>query len=110
MLKEFINEYGVELLMAILTALAGFIGTQLKKLYEQKVNTEVKKKTAEMVVKAVEQLYSNLDGSEKFYKAFATLNEMLEAKGIVVTELECEMLIESVVSEFNKKWEKGTNG
>ncbi|MBQ0090297.1 MAG: hypothetical protein KBT27_13305 [Prevotellaceae bacterium] len=94
------------ILYAILTAIAGFIGSQLKKLYEQKINTETKKKAAETVVKAIEQLYSGLEGSEKYIKAFESLNELLAEKGISITELECQMLIESVVAEFNRGWEK----
>lgn len=109
MLKEFINEYGMTILYAILTAIAGFIGSQLKKLYEQKINTETKKKAAETVVKAIEQLYNDLEGSEKYIKAFESLNELLEEKGIAITELECQMLIESVVAEFNRKWTKEGN-
>lgn len=106
MVKEFINEYGMEILMTILTALAGFIGTQLKKIYESKINTEIKKKYAEQVVKAVEQMYSDLHGDEKYLKAEESLVEMLNEKGISITALECEMLIESVVAELNKVWEK----
>ncbi|MCF0232389.1 MAG: hypothetical protein HUJ63_09050 [Enterococcus sp.] len=104
MIKEFINSYGLEIIFTILTAIAGFIGTQLKRLYEKKVNTDAKKKAAETVVKAVEQVYSSLKGTEKYEIALQDLEEYLEQQGITVTELEAKLLIEAVVAEFKQGW------
>lgn len=111
MFKEFINEWGYQLIFAIATAVAGYIGTQLKRIYESKVNDSRKKKFAEDSVKAVEQVYKNLHGEEKFNKALECLTERLNQEGINWTKLECELLIESVVLELNKPWiEDGANG
>lgn len=99
--KEFVSEYGLLIIYTLLTAIAGFIGTQIKRLYETHINTDRKRKVVETCVKAVEQLYRDLDGAEKLVKAKENILEMLTQEGIVITEIEMDMLIESVVAEFN---------
>lgn len=99
--KEFVSEYGLLIIYTLLTAIAGFIGTQIKRLYEKHINTDRKRKVVEICVKAVEQLYRDLDGAEKLEKAKENIFAMLTQEGIVITEIEMDMLIESVVAEFN---------
>lgn len=100
-LKDFISEYGLLIIYTLLTAVAGFIGTQIKKLYEKHINTDRKRKVVETCVKAVEQLYKDLDGAEKLEKAKENILAMLTQECIEITEIEMDMLIESVVAEFN---------
>ena len=52
-------------------------------------------------VKAAEQLYHELSGPEKLKKAQEGIVSMLNEKGIPISELEMNALIESVVCEFN---------
>ena len=59
----------IGLAVAAITALAGYIGVQLKNLFEKTVNTKIKKNVARTVVRAVEQLYQDLHGEEKYNKA-----------------------------------------
>lgn len=104
-MSEFLNTiqpYLFEIIVAILTGIATFIGTKIKKVYEEKVNTETKEKVVNTVVKAVEQLYKDLHGDEKLNICIENATEMLNQKGISVTELELRMLIESVVNGFKK--------
>ena len=100
-LNAFISEYGLLIIYTLLTAFAGFIGTQIKRLYEKHINTDRKRKVVETCVKAVEQLYHDLDGAEKLEKAQENILAMLSQESIEITELEMDMLIESVVAEFN---------
>lgn len=100
-ITEFIDSYGLTIMYAILTAIAGFIATKIKAIYESKVNDEKKKRVVETCVKAVEQLYNSLSGSEKLQRAKENIVEMLNQSGIEITELEMDMLIEAVVAEFN---------
>ena len=104
-LNSFISEYGLLIIYTLLTAVAGFIGTQIKRLYEKHINTDRKRKVVETCVKAVEQLYKDIVGSEKLQKAKKNILQMLTQEGIEITEIEMDMLIESVVSEFNRKKE-----
>ena len=100
-MREFISQYGTMILYAVLTATAGFLGTQIKRLYERYVTDKTKKDVVKTCVKAVEQLYKDIHGEEKKQKAVESITEMLAEKGISITELEINMLIEAAVAEFN---------
>lgn len=102
---EFLNAiqpYLLEIIAGILTAVATWIGTKIKKIYQEKVNTETKEKIVKTVVNAVEQIYKDLKGEEKLDKCIENIVEMFNEKGLIASELEIRMLIESVVNGFNK--------
>lgn len=98
---EIISNYLLPVIAAAVTGLAGFIGMQLKKIYQKYVNDKTKEAVTRTCVKAVEQLYHDMGGPEKLEKAKEGVEQMLAEKGIPISELEMNMLIESVVSEFN---------
>ena len=104
--NEFIQEYGFQIIYAILTAAGALIGAAISKAYRKWVNTREKKELAKIAVTAVEQIYQNLHGEEKFAKAYEALSEMLEEHGIKITSLEIKMLIEAAVGEANKAFER----
>jgi len=109
-LKEFINEYATTILYTIVTAFAGFVGIAIKSLLKKYVDNKTKKEVAKTVVKAVEQIYKDLHGQEKYDKAVEAMSQMLEEKGIAISEIEIKMLIEAAVSEFNNSFgEAGEN-
>ena len=99
-LEEFIATYGVAILYTVLTTIASYIGLKIKALYEEYINTERKEKVVKTVVNAVEQLYKDLDGVKKLEKAKENIVALLNEKGLTITELEMEMLIESVCNSF----------
>lgn len=105
-IKNFISEYGTTILYAILTAIGGYLGIWVKKLYTKYVNDKTKQAVAKTVVQAVEQLYKDLRGEEKLEKALEAAADMLTERGITVTDLELRILIEAAVGEFNKAFEK----
>lgn len=98
---ELFATYALPIIAAAVTALAGFLGAQLKGLYQKYVNDKTKESVVRTCVKAVEQLYHDLGGPEKLEKAKEGIEDMLNEKGIPITELEMNLLIEAVVSEFN---------
>ena len=98
---EIFVTYVLPVLAAAITALAGFFGAQLKALYQKYVNDRTKEAVVRTCVKAVEQLYHDLSGAEKFERAKDGVVQMLNEKGIPISELEMNLLIESVVAEFN---------
>lgn len=98
---EIFANYVLPVLAAAVTALAGFLGAQLKGLYQKYINDKTKEAVVRTCVKAVEQLYHDLGGPEKLEKAKEGIEEMLNEKGIPISELEMNLLIEAVVSEFN---------
>ena len=106
MFAEFINTYGLQIMYAIITAIAGYIGIVVKNLVTKYLNDKTKKEVAKNAVQFVEQVYNNLNGEEKLTEALVAASEMLAEKGISVTELELRVLIEAAVAEFNKAFEK----
>ena len=99
--EEIFGAYVLPAIVSLLAAFAAFVGAQLKRLYEKYINDKTKQSVVRTCVKAVEQLYHDLGGPEKLEKAKASAVEMLNEKGIPITDLELSMLIESAVSEFN---------
>lgn len=105
---QFISEYGTTILYAVLTALVGYIGIWVKSLYTKYINDKTKQDVVKTCVNAVEQLYKDLHGEEKYNKVVESVSEMLLEKGITITELELKMLVEAAVGEFNKVFETDT--
>ena len=106
MFAEFINTYGLQIMYAIITAIAGYIGIVLKNLVAKYLNDKTKKEVAKNAVQFVEQVYKNLHGEEKLTEALVAASEMLAEKGVTVTDLELRVLVEAAVAEFNKAFEK----
>jgi hypothetical protein len=110
-ITDFISQYGMVIIYAVLTAIAGFLGSRFKKIYEKHNEDDTKRRVAETCVKAVEQLYKGLKGSEKLEKAKENIVAMLAIKGIDIADIELDMLIESCVAEFNINFKKeNSNG
>ena len=94
--NEILNQFIQILLPILATALTGlftYIGTALKKAYEEKINNETAKAVVTDAVKFVEQVYNDLSGREKLEKATEQVSEVLQSKGIKITPAEINMLI-----------------
>ena len=110
-LKVFINQYGLEIVTTIVTAIVGYIAVVAKNLAQKYINDKTKKDVAKIVVSGIEQCYKALEGPQKLEKALEAASSMLAEKGIKVTDVELRMLLESALSEFNKVFENsGTQG
>lgn len=106
MFAEFINQYGLQIMYAIITAIAGYIGIVVKNLVAKYLNEKTKHDVAKSAVKFVEQVYKDIRGEEKLSEALKAASEMLAEKGITVTDLELRVLIEAAVAEFNEAFKK----
>ena len=102
LINEFVSNYGMTILYSVITAIIGYIGVALKNLYAGYINDKTKKDVVKTCVGAVEQLYKDLHGAEKFNKCVESAISMLNAKGIDITELELRMLIEATVGKLNE--------
>ena len=107
--KELFAAYVLPVIMAALAAFAGWLGTQLKKLVQKYIDNKTKEAVVRTCVKAAEQLYHDLSGPEKLLKAQEGVVQMLNEKGIPISELEMNLLIEAVVSEFNYGFAKAAD-
>lgn len=102
MVKEFLAQYGMEMISTIVVAIMGFIGICIKNVIKKISDDKTKQHVCKTVVQAVEQMYSDLTGTEKYEKAVENITDMLTEKGISATELEVQMLIESCVKEMKE--------
>lgn len=108
MFAEFINEYGLQLLYMIITAIAGYIGIVVKNLVTKYINDKTKRAVAKSAVRFVEQVYKDIHGEEKLREALRAASDMLAEKGITITDLELRVLVEAAVLEFNKAFDEPT--
>lgn len=105
-----IDHYMNQILVLIALALAAFLGTQAKKLYQKYVTTEIKQNVCRTVVRFVEQVYVDLHGPEKLRQAMARASEILLEYGIKITDTELVAMIEAAVNEFNNAFWKTSGG
>ena len=108
LITNFISAYGVEIMMAIITFVATYLGAYLKKVSAKWLANKTKQDVAKTCVKAVEQIYKDLHGEEKLQKALQAASEMLQSENITVTDIELRMLIEAAVAEFNDAFNSAT--
>lgn len=109
---SFLNEYGI--LSMLITALVGAAGTGLgllakwiyKKTIGDKIEIETIEKIASLVVKYTEQVWKDIHGKEKLDKALEAFSDMLEKKGITISELEMRVYLESALAGFNNAFNK----
>ena len=106
-MKDFIATFGMELICAIVTAIAGYIAFAVKSLVNKYINDNTKKAVAKTVVQAVEQIYKDIDGEKKLDCGITYMTELLNEKGIKASETEMRLLIEGAVGEFNEVFKKG---
>lgn len=95
--NEFMNSVGYPLLATLLTAAATWIGAKIKGKYEELANDRIIKDTVDACVRAAEQLYKSETAQQRNSKAKECIVELLNSKGLSITDLQLDMLIESVV-------------
>ena len=101
-MNDIINIVLVPVLGTIITAVVSYIGVKLKAMLEKLAEDKQKRDDAETCVRAVEQLYKDLHGEDKFDKCVESLTAMLNEKGVVITDLEIRMLVEAAVQKMNE--------
>lgn len=102
LIKEFIASYGNEILYTILTAILSFVSLKIKSSYDKYIKDGTKKMVVEETVKYVEQISKGLSSQKKYEKAKNSIIDLLNDKGIQITELEIEILIESACNNLAK--------
>ncbi len=88
----------ISICVTILTAVGTYIGTKIKQVYTDKVNTDIKEKIVYNTCRYVNQLYNDLEGPAKFETAQKEIVEQLNQRGIKITELELKVMIEAAVN------------
>ena len=103
------NQYLTQIILALILALAAFLGAQIKALYKKYVTTEIKQAVCRTAVRFVEQVYQDIHGPEKLAQAMRKASELLEEYGITISETELVALLEAAVNEFNDAFHKTDN-
>ena len=102
----------INLIIAVITVLAGLITQKVTSYLKQKgiiAKLEANKELVRIVVNAVEQTYQHLNGEEKLKVAKIELVKLMNEKKIKISEQEVDILIESVVKEMNDVIKKELN-
>ena len=102
MFEEIITTYLIPALATLLSGVITYLGVRIKAVYEKKINTEEKQKVVETTVKYIEQVFKDLHGKEKLNKCKEKAMEWLNEKGISISEVELDILIESTVNKINE--------
>lgn len=98
--NEILSQVIAVLIPALLTLITGWfaiLGDKIKKVYQEKINTQIKKEVVDSTVTYVQQVYEALDGKAKLQKAVEQATLILAEKGITISEVELRMLIEAAV-------------
>ena len=106
-LHEYLLPSAWTALVTLVSAVFAFIGPQLKKKYQEKIDTEEKRHAVETCVNAAEMVYKDLKGAEKLAKVKENIVEWLNLKGISISEIELDMMIEAAVTNLNLDYLKG---
>lgn len=93
----------IQMIPIVLTAIGTFLVGILKKKYSEYINTDTKKEIAMLTVRYVEQVFNTLHGKDKLEKAKSAFVDMLNEKGIKITESEIDMLLEAAVNQMNER-------
>ena len=98
------NNYIMEILATIVTAVASFIGIKIKEAYTKYVDTKTKKEIVKATVEYIEQIYKGIKVSneDKLENAKEKALEWLNSKGLNISDTELEILIESAVNGLKK--------
>lgn len=99
--KEFINSYLLELACSFTVLVGTFIGIKLKSLVSRYLNDKTKQEVAKIVVSAVEQVCTELHGTDKLAEAELRIVNILKDKGITISTDELDSLIEDAVRSMN---------
>ena len=105
-MMEQITQAAVSLLAAVLTLVTGVVSVKIKSYLQEKgviAQLESKRKYADIVVHAVQQIYQTADGPQKLDEAKRQLVELLNKNGIPFTDEELQMLIEAAVKGMKRE-------
>lgn len=98
-LNELLNAIMPYILSALATVIAS-VGAYLGLKVKEYLDTKEKKEIVEQTIKYVEQVGKVLGSKEKKELALQKASEWLELKGLKVSEVELDILIEAFVNDF----------
>jgi hypothetical protein len=86
-------------------AIAGWVGTKLGRAIDEQKNAKQIRDIVEHTVRYVEQVAKAMGSEEKLELAKSRVIEYANSKGLRISQIEIEILIEAFVNELNEKYE-----
>lgn len=105
-MNEIINNYLQQIVLLLISALAGWLGLQVNALYKKYITTKIKQSVCRTAVQFVEQVFKDIHGPDKLAEAMAKASKILAEKGIMISDTELLVMVEAAVSEFNNAFSK----
>lgn len=96
--------YLLSALGAVITAVAAWLGSKLGSYIDSQKESKLIREIISKTVQYVEQVGRSLGSEEKLALAKAKAIEWANSKGLNVSEVELEILIEAFVNEFYGKY------
>ena len=94
----------VSIAVTIVMAIAGWVGTKLGRAIDEQKNAKQIRDIVEHTVRYVEQVAKSMGSEEKLELAKARVVDYANTKGLRISEIEIEILIEAFVNELNEKY------
>jgi hypothetical protein len=109
LIQTILGTYLLPIVGTALSAFCAWLGTKIKAIYQEKANTELKKKIIDDTVQYVEQVFKHSSSEEKLAEAVKSASEWLQDKGLTVTDSELRVLIESSVYSLTSSFYEVTS-
>lgn len=103
-----LQEAVMQLAVVIITGLVSVLTAKATAYFREKgllVKLDAKKKSVDIAVNAVEQIYYEEEGPERYKQARTRAIDLLNKQGITITEQELDTLIEAAVAGLKQGYD-----
>ena len=103
-----LQEAVMQLAVVIITGLVSVLTAKATAYFREKgllAKLDAKKKSVDIAVNAVEQIYYEEEGPERYKQARTRAIDLLNKQGITITEQELDTLIEAAVSGMKQGYD-----
>ncbi|MDT2844649.1 phage holin, LLH family [Vagococcus lutrae] len=103
-----LQEAVMQLAVVIITGLVSVLTAKATAYFKEKgllAKLDAKKKSVDIAVNAVEQIYYEEEGPERYKQARTRAIDLLNKQGITITEQELDTLIEAAVSGMKQGYD-----
>lgn len=103
-----LQEAVMQLAVVVITGLVSVLTAKATAYFKEKgllAKLDAKKKSVDIAVNAVEQIYYEQEGPERYKQARTRAIDLLNKQGITITEQELDTLIEAAVAGMKQGYD-----
>ena len=103
-----LQEAVIQLAVVVITGLVSVLTAKATAYFKEKgllAKLDAKKKSVDIAVNAVEQIYYEEEGPERYKQARTRAIDLLNKQGITITEQELDTLIEAAVAGLKQGYD-----